>query len=71
MILVSWTQDAEGLIELDITVPDGVAASVKLPGADEQELGSGKHILLNLRSLNPECDEVTPNTQFALKRLTE
>ena len=44
-ISVSWTQDAEGPIELDIVVPDGVAAMVQLPGTDMQELGSGQHHL--------------------------
>jgi len=44
-ISVSWTQDAEGPIELDITVPDGIAALVQLPGAGGQELGSGQHHL--------------------------
>jgi alpha-L-rhamnosidase len=44
-ISVSWTQDAEGSIELDVAVPDGVAALVQLPGTDGQELGSGQHHL--------------------------
>jgi alpha-L-rhamnosidase len=44
-VSVSWTQDAEGSIELDITVPDGVAAVVQLPDTDRQELGSGQHHL--------------------------
>ena len=44
-ISVSWTQDAEGPIELDVAVPDGVAALVQLPGTDGQELGSGQHHL--------------------------
>jgi len=44
-ISVSWTQDAEGPIELDIRVPDGIAALVQLPGAGGQELGSGQHHL--------------------------
>ena len=42
---ISWSQDAEGPIELDITVPDGVAALVQLPGTEGQELGSGQHHL--------------------------
>jgi alpha-L-rhamnosidase len=44
-ISVSWTQEAEGPIELDIVVPDGVAAMVQLPGSDMQEVGSGRHHL--------------------------
>ena len=44
-ILVSWSRDGEGPIELDIAVPDGVAALVRLPGSDVQEFGSGRHRL--------------------------
>ena len=44
-ISVSWTQHAEGSIELDITVPDGVVAVVQFPGTEGQELGSGQHHL--------------------------
>ena len=44
-ISVSWSQDAEGPIELDVAVPDGVTALVQLPGTEAQELGSGQHHL--------------------------
>ena len=42
-ISVSWSRDGDGLIELDIAVPDGVAALVRLPGSDVQEFGGGRH----------------------------
>jgi alpha-L-rhamnosidase len=44
-ISVSWSQDGEGPIELDVAIPDGVAALVQLPGTHVQELGSGQHHL--------------------------
>ncbi|HEY6811374.1 MAG TPA: family 78 glycoside hydrolase catalytic domain [Propionibacteriaceae bacterium] len=44
-ILVSWSQDDGGPIELDVAVPDGVTALVQLPGRPPQELGSGHHRL--------------------------
>jgi alpha-L-rhamnosidase len=43
-IEVSWTTDGPGL-ELDVTVPGGVVALVRLPGAAETELGEGTHHL--------------------------
>ena len=42
-ISVSWSRDGEGPIELDVAVPEGVTALVRLPGTPEQELGSGRH----------------------------
>ena len=54
-ISVSWTQEAEGSIELDITVPDGIAALVQLPGTDGQELGSGQHHLSTSDSSVPSA----------------
>ena len=44
-ISVSWSQDGEGPIELDVAIPDGVAALVQLSGTHVQELGSGQHHL--------------------------
>jgi alpha-L-rhamnosidase len=44
-ISISWSQDGEGPIELDVAIPDGVAALVQLPGTHVQELGSGQHHL--------------------------
>ena len=44
-ISVSWSQDGEGPIELDVAIPDGVVALVQLPGTHVQELGSGQHHL--------------------------
>ena len=42
-ISVSWSQDHDGPIELDVAVPDGVTALVQLPGTPAQELGRGQH----------------------------
>jgi alpha-L-rhamnosidase len=42
-IAVSWSQDDEGPIELEIAVPDGVTALVQLPNTAAQEFGSGRH----------------------------
>jgi alpha-L-rhamnosidase len=42
-ISVSWSQDHDGPIELDVAVPEGVTALVQLPGTPAQELGSGQH----------------------------
>jgi alpha-L-rhamnosidase len=44
-IAVSWSRDADGPIELDIAVPEGVTALVQLPDAPAQEFGSGRHRL--------------------------
>jgi alpha-L-rhamnosidase len=42
-ISVSWSQDDDGPIELEVAIPEGVTAVVELPGTQEQELGSGHH----------------------------
>jgi alpha-L-rhamnosidase len=42
-IAVSWSQDDGGPLELDVRVPDGVAALVRLPDSQERELGGGEH----------------------------
>jgi alpha-L-rhamnosidase len=42
-ISVSWSQDHDGPIELDVAVPEGVTALVQLPGTPAQELGRGQH----------------------------
>jgi alpha-L-rhamnosidase len=44
-ISVSWSQDGDGPIDLDIAVPEGVTAVVQLPGKQGQELLSGQHRL--------------------------
>ena len=44
-ISVSWSQDGKGAIELDVALPHGVTALLRLPGSHEQELGSGVHHL--------------------------
>jgi alpha-L-rhamnosidase len=42
-IAVSWSRDDDGLIELDVAVPNGVTALVQLPNTPAQEFGSGQH----------------------------
>jgi alpha-L-rhamnosidase len=44
-ISVSWSQEDNGPLELDVAVPEGVTAVVQLPGTRERELGSGQHRL--------------------------
>jgi alpha-L-rhamnosidase len=44
-VSVSWSQDDDGPLELDINVPERVKAVVRLPDAAEQELGNGRHKL--------------------------
>ncbi len=44
-ISVSWSRKGDGPVELDVVVPDGVTALVRLPNEDAQELGSGQHKL--------------------------
>ena len=44
-VAVSWSQDGEGPMQLDLAIPEGVTALVRLPGSQEQELGSGQHRL--------------------------
>jgi alpha-L-rhamnosidase len=41
-IETSWTLDGD-LFELDVTVPEGVTATVRLPGADAVECTAGVH----------------------------
>jgi alpha-L-rhamnosidase len=49
-ISVSWNQEGDEPIELDVTVPDGVVAVVQLPGSEVRELGSGRHRLSSARA---------------------
>jgi len=42
-ISVFWSRDDDGPIELDVTVPEGVTALVKLPGTPAEEVGGGQH----------------------------
>jgi alpha-L-rhamnosidase len=42
-ISVSWSHDDDGLIELDIAVPQDVTALVQLPGTQAQEFRGGQH----------------------------
>ena len=44
-IAVSWSQDGDRPMRVDLAVPEGVTALVRLPGSQEQELGSGQHHL--------------------------
>jgi alpha-L-rhamnosidase len=42
-IRVSWATDDTGAIHLDLDVPDGVHALVRLPRLADRELGAGRH----------------------------
>jgi alpha-L-rhamnosidase len=42
-ISVAWSQEDGRPIELEVGIPEGVAAVVQLPGTETQELGSGQH----------------------------
>jgi alpha-L-rhamnosidase len=44
-IAVSWSRDGDGPLQLDVDLPEGVSALVRLPGSQAQELGSGRHHL--------------------------
>ena len=44
-VAVSWSQDGDRPMRVDLAVPEGVTALVRLPGSQEQELGSGQHHL--------------------------
>jgi alpha-L-rhamnosidase len=41
----SWRIGADGALTLDVTLPDGVSASVILPDGQESALGAGQHVL--------------------------
>ncbi len=43
VVATSWSVDGDGALTLDIEVPDGVGAVVSLPGADDAEVGPGRH----------------------------
>ena len=49
-VAVSWSQDGDRPMQLDLAVPEGVTALVRLPGTQEQELGSGQHRLSSTRA---------------------
>jgi alpha-L-rhamnosidase len=42
-ISVVWSRADSGSMEVDVEIPDGVAAQVQLPGGATQELASGRH----------------------------
>ncbi len=42
-IAVSWQQPSAGPFDLDLTVPDGVTALVRLPDGTEQQVTGGSH----------------------------
>jgi len=44
-VSVFWSQDGEGSIELEVVIPDGVTALIRLADSVEQELSSGRHQL--------------------------
>ena len=41
-VATSWTLDGS-LLTVDVTVPEGVTAVLRLPGSDDRELGAGEH----------------------------
>ena len=44
-VAMSWSQNGDRPMRVDLAVPEGVTALVRLPGSQEQELGSGQHHL--------------------------
>ena len=44
-VAVSWRQDPDDRFTLDVDLPEGVGALVRLPDGTEHELGSGQHQL--------------------------
>ncbi|WP_375425619.1 family 78 glycoside hydrolase catalytic domain [uncultured Friedmanniella sp.] len=44
-VAVSWSLAADGDLDLELDVPAGVRAVVRLPGVPERELGGGQHRL--------------------------
>ncbi|MCW2810337.1 MAG: ramA [Friedmanniella sp.] len=44
-VAVSWTQEGSGALQLDVEVPEGVTAVVRLPGQPDRELTGGSHSL--------------------------
>jgi alpha-L-rhamnosidase len=50
-VSVSWSQDGDGPLQLDVNVPEGVKAVVQLPDSAEQDLGSGHHQLFSTGSV--------------------
>jgi alpha-L-rhamnosidase len=42
-ISVVWSRADSGSMEVDVEIPDGVAAQVQLPGGATQDLASGRH----------------------------
>jgi alpha-L-rhamnosidase len=51
-VSVSWSRDGHGPLELDVNVPEGVKAVVRLADSAEQELGSGRHRLFSTAQLS-------------------
>ena len=66
-VSVSWSRDGDGSLELDVNVPEGVKAVVRLPDSAEQELGSGRHQLFSTAQLShtPPTDSNTSNRLMA------
>ena len=44
-VAVSWDRQSSGSFDLEVTVPDGVTALVRLPDGNEQEVAAGSHRL--------------------------
>jgi alpha-L-rhamnosidase len=52
-VAVSWSRSGDGGLALDVTLPEGVTGVVRLPGEDDQEIGSGAHHLTAQGALAP------------------
>ncbi len=44
-VAVSWTTEGGDGFSLDVELPEGVSALVRLPDGTEREIGSGSHSL--------------------------
>jgi alpha-L-rhamnosidase len=51
-VSVSWSQDSDGSLELNVDLPEGVKAVVRLSDSAEQELVSGRHQLFSTAQLS-------------------
>ncbi|MDT7581652.1 MAG: alpha-L-rhamnosidase [Pseudonocardiales bacterium] len=45
-VAVAWRLDADGVLAVDVTLPEGVSAEVDLPGAPIRRVGGGRHHLI-------------------------
>jgi alpha-L-rhamnosidase len=42
-IATDWSLDGDGRLNLQLEVPEGVEAQVRLPGGTEKVVGAGRH----------------------------